>query len=327
MNIVLQNIEDKIIQHGYYISLSQDSLINNLFSRNDFLKYQSKKQNKNYIIFTLINKQSDEISIQLVTCYDLKEKGQIFFSPITGAFSDIYMPLKKIDVQVLTDFLQYIEVYIQIHFSAKKIIYKLPPELYNCEDNNCLLNAFHNRSWEIHNIDLNFHLELISLDEFRRGLSSGTRQRLNKISRGDVEFNKVNDEANRFLVYETIRLNRKAQGYPMTMSWDNLNDLYLSLSEAVSFFTLKYNESIVASAICLELSPENIYVFYWGENPEFRKLSPIVKLAEQLYSFYLQAGCRTLDIGISTENSKPNQGLIDFKKNIGCSLTKKITVE
>ncbi|HGC0593701.1 TPA: GNAT family N-acetyltransferase, partial [Escherichia coli] len=83
MNIVLQNIEDKIIQHGYYISLSQDSLINNLFSRNDFLKYQSKKQNKNYIIFTLINKQSDEISIQLVTCYDLKEKGQIFFSPIT----------------------------------------------------------------------------------------------------------------------------------------------------------------------------------------------------------------------------------------------------
>lgn len=319
-------IEKKIQEINFYISTAHQSLSQSLFSKHEFLEHQKKVQNKDYIVFSLCELESNKILSQLILSRNKGNAVYDFFAPITGAFSDFYLAKERIALNKIQLFLTYIEAYLQTEFKIKRISYKLPPECYNSNNNNYLLNAMFIEGWKVNNIDLNYHLDLINGNEFRKNLSSSKRRELNRISREDLFFARALETGEINAAYNIIKANRESQGYPMTMKWDDLYSLYLAMPEDIFFFNLKKDNSIIASAVCLKINNEQMYVFYWGENPEFRKLSPIVKLAEQLYLYFSEKGFKSLDIGISTDNSFPNQGLIDFKTNIGCQLTKKITM-
>ena len=67
-----------------------------------------------------------------------------------------------------------------------------------------------------------------------------------------------------------------------------------------------------------------LYVFYWGEHPSVRHRSPVLLLAEALYEYARELGAKVLDIGTATVDSVPNQGLMDFKRQIGCQASLKV---
>ncbi|HGY3366771.1 GNAT family N-acetyltransferase [Citrobacter freundii] len=325
----LEGIVDSLKALDCVVTTEQKSLSTTIFSKHTFLEYQKKAQNKHYIVFSLCDVKEKKILSQIVFSKKNISEGEDieFFSPITGAFSDFYLINERVALKKIDYFLSYIESYLAKNYNFKKLTYKFPPELYNEDNNNYLLNAMFNRGWKVNSIDLNYHLNIINEDYFRRKLSSSKRRELNRITREETSFTRVIEHNEIRSAYEVIKANRESQGYPMTMSWDGLYSLYLAMPDDVYFFSLKKDNLILASSVCLKINDEHLYVFYWGENPEFRKLSPIVKLAEQLYLLCIDEGFKTLDIGISTENSSVNQGLIDFKTNIGCELTKKISIE
>lgn len=323
----LEEVVDGLKVLDCVISTEAKSLSTTIFSKQTFLEHQNKAQNKHYIVFSLYDEKESKILSQMVFSKKNNSETVEFFSPITGAFSDFYLINERVALNKIDFFLNYIEIYLVKNYNLKKLTYKLPPELYNPDNNNYLLNVMFNRGWEINNIDLNYHLNIVSEDYFRKKLSGSKRRELNRITREETTFNKVIEHNEIRCAYEVIKANRESQGYPMTMSWEGLYSLYLAMPDDVYFFSLKKDNLILASSVCLKINNDHLYVFYWGENPEFRKLSPIVKLAEQLYLLCIDEGFKTLDIGISTENSSVNQGLIDFKTNIGCELTKKISIE
>lgn len=323
----IEGIVDSLKTLDCVVSTEEASISTTIFSKNIFLEHQKKAQNKHYIVFSLCDLKGNKILSQIVFSKRNISEDTEFFSPITGAFSDFYLINERVSLRKIDYFLGYIENYLVTNYNLNKLTYKLPPELYNADNNNYLLNAMFNRGWEVSNIDLNYHLNIINEDYFRRKLSSSKRRELNRITREETSFTRLTDENDIRNAYDIIKANRESQGYPMTMSWDGLYSLYLAMPDDVYFFTLKKGDLILASSVCLKINDDHLYVFYWGENPEFRQLSPIVKLAEQLYLLCVNEGFKTLDIGISTENSSANQGLIDFKTNIGCELTKKISIE
>lgn len=323
----LEGIVDSLKALNCVVSTEEKSLSTTIFSKHVFLEHQKKVQNKHSIVFSLCDAKENKILSQIVFSKKNSDEDFEFFAPITGAFSDFYLINERIALKKLDLFLGYIERYLAVNYALKKLTYKLPPELYNSDNNNYLLNTMFNKGWKVNNIDLNYHLNIISEDYFRKKLSSSKKRELNRITRENTTFTRVTEHDEIRSAYEVIKANRESQGYPMTMSWEALYSLYKAMPNDVYFFNLKSDNLIFASSICLKINEDHMYVFYWGENPEFRKLSPIVKLAEQLYLFCVKEAFKTLDIGISTENSSINQGLIDFKINIGCELTKKISIE
>ena len=60
-----------------------------------------------------------------------------------------------------------------------------------------------------------------------------------------------------------------------------------------------------------------MYILYWGEDPKYRKRSPVVMIADAAVQFCVKNEIRWLDAGISSFNGVVDKDLHDFKRRLG----------
>ena len=96
------------------------------------------------------------------------------------------------------------------------------------------------------------------------------------------------------------------------------------LPEAFVLFGCRDGEQLAAAALCLRLSTEVLYVFYWGDRPGYAAQSPVVAVADAIYGYCRSHAIRLLDVGTSTVDREPNIGLIQFKRGLGFSESLKV---
>ena len=313
----------KIFQDGKYtVVISLCTQNKTLFNRLDFLNHQRKVFNCEIVIFELrnINTEKTLASIDF-SCVTNESEWR---SPVTGAFSSL-SGLKSLSFSELEIFINAISDFL---FNVKKatiISWRTPPLYYHSLLNHKVHNVLFRSGWRTANSDLNFHIPISDYSTFRTNLAGSKRKELNKISRSETHFETVDSASEMLKVYDVIKANRQAQGYPMTMSFEELLSLKETIKSDLIFAALKRDNNILAAAIHMNIDLTTRYVFYWGEHPDFRHESPVVKLCEHLYIESSKDGYHYLDIGISTVSSVPNEGLINFKMGIGCQMSNKYT--
>ncbi|WP_039058582.1 hypothetical protein [Enterobacter sp. Bisph1] len=315
---------DKIKSNEKYaVNLVDDFAQNNLFTSDAFIKHQINVQKKNVLTFELTELSTGkQLAIQ---SFAREQNATNWSSPVTGAFGALQAN-EFISMAELSFFLETISEYILSLEGSDEISWRLPPQYYQSKVHTKVQNVLFRLKWDITDYDLNFHLPITTYEDFRDNLSSSKRRELNRITKTNPLFQKATTLDERKCVYDVIKLNRESQGFPMTMSWDAIDALYHAVDTKISFYLLTRDNIVLAGAICLTLDLETLYVFYWGEHPDYRKDSTIVKLAEGIYLSAAENGFKIMDIGTSTVHSEPNQGLINFKENIGCLVSQKITV-
>jgi len=79
----------------------------------------------------------------------------------------------------------------------------------------------------------------------------------------------------------------------------------------------KVGESIGA-AIVFHVADNIVRVIYWGDLPELSHMRTMNFLSFKIFEYYKNLGTEIIDVGISTVNSVPNNGLCEFKESIGC---------
>lgn len=306
----------------YEVSIADGEAAADLFSERTFVQYQSLVQKKTAINFVLMVLPSRKLLISQT--FSSSSTSAEWISPITGAFgamtSSEYVTMSEIEF-----FITSVSKFIFSSLGGEKISWRLPPLYYRNKVHTKLQNVLYRLGWNVEDYDLNFHLPIVDYESFRSNLSSSKRRELNRVTKTAAEFSVAATYDQRKAVYDIIKRNRDSQGYPMTMSWDSVLSLANAIDDKARFYMLERDGEILAGAICLVVDPETLYVFYWGENPEFRNDSVIVKLAEGIYLEALRSKFLILDIGTSTNVSIPNQGLISFKENIGCLVSQKLT--
>ena len=110
------------------------------------------------------------------------------------------------------------------------------------------------------------------------------------------------------------------------MNWEDLHKMINAFPNNFLSFGLFNLEEIIASAICIKISEEILYVFYWGDNEDYQDISPISYLSYKIASYCKSNNIRILDLGTSSYKSLPNFGLINFKKSIGASCCNKLRI-
>ena len=85
----------------------------------------------------------------------------------------------------------------------------------------------------------------------------------------------------------------------------------------IKLFGCQDDKKLIASAICVRISERILYVFYWGDLPGFSTSSPVVTLADAIYTYCQKNNISILDVGTSTLGTNPNYGLIQFKRGLG----------
>ena len=268
------------------------------------------------IIYMIFSDSKDKLAL----CAGIKNGVMEF--PFSSPFCIFEKTYKHITIEEVDSALELLESYAT-SIGIKEIFFRLPPNIYDERFISIVQNCLLRHEYGVKCCDLNFYLVVSDLETYKMKLFRNARKNLNTAMKYTFSFQRCESEEERKQAYEVIAINRERKGYPLRMSYDNV-DRTKELTQS-DFFLLKENNVCVASAIVFRVCEAYYQVIYWGDIAGYESKRPMNYLAYKVYEYYCSIGAKILDIGPSTENSMPNYGLCDFKESIGCDICTKYT--
>ena len=158
-------------------------------------------------------------------------------------------------------------------------------------------------------------------------LRSPARRALAHAAAAPYAFSDVTDDDEAWLTaYEILRDNRVAKGRPMSLPLDYTFRLRDAFPGAVRMDLVRHAGTPVAAALRYRVLPDVDVVQYWGDHGHTLARSPMNPLVLHVVETSHSTGARLLDLGISSEDAWPNEGLIRFKRSVGASAEVRLIV-
>ena len=237
-------------------------------------------------------------------------KDGILKSPFSAPFGGFHFRKENIYISEIDSFIQMLSDYAA-SLSLNRIEIITPPDIYHMTFNAKVVNSLIRHGYKSNLPDITNWIDL----EMFNGVFSqkNSREYYRQAQRNNLVFSMGHNERDKAGIYNLICENRSKFGRPVYMTLDNI----LSTGEIwpVEFFKVESEKNIVASAIFYRNHNDICYAVYWGDNDEGRPLRAMDFMLLNLFTFYREAGFRYMDLGISTENGIPNEGLLRFKES------------
>ena len=237
-------------------------------------------------------------------------KNGILKSPFSAPFGGFHFRKENIYSGEIDRFLQLLSDYAE-SLLLNRIEIITPPDIYHMTFNAKMVNSLVRQGYQPALPEITNWVDLTRFDGMFRQKNS--REYYRQAQRNNLVFSVAQNEREKEIIYDLICENRTKFGRPIYMTLDNI----LSTGEIwpVEFFKVESEKNIVASAIFYRNHNEICYAVYWGDNDEGRPLRAMDFLLLNLFVYYKEAGFRYMDLGISTENGIPNEGLLRFKES------------
>jgi hypothetical protein len=193
----------------------------------------------------------------------------------------------------------------------------LPPAAHDPDADALWQSALVRHGWSPRVPELNFALAVTAEDVERR-MNDGNRETVRRAERKELAVRALSpvEFADAF---EVIAQNRRRRGRPFTMTFEAFTQMHEAMPGRLLWHGVFHAGVMIAASIAMVLSPTVLYVSYWGERDGAERQSPVTLLAHALYAEAQARGIALLDIGIATEGGVPNAGLVQYKRNIGCT--------
>ena len=291
---------------------------NHLFNDPEYFNIHTKSPND---IYAQLVRQSDTKVFLTIAIYE--NDTDIFSSPKRGTFGGLSLNGKvrfaKVEkfISLLSDFLK--------SRGARSLRIRCAPASHDLALFSIMFNVLKRQGFILDSHEINFDL-VVDKRPFLECLDYGNVKRIRKSIRGKFICEKTDHE--RFdEVYEVIKDSRARLELNVSMSFSQLEKMLTLFPKKIHLFSVyrdSTRSSMVAAAVCMALTDSIMYVFYWGDRADVRTYSPIALLASKIYEFCQENRFILLDVGISTIDSEPNYGLMEFKHNLGFSESLKV---
>jgi len=291
---------------------------NNFFDSVDFINYHSKRKGLGIISVGVYDAESES----QITHISLTGSDGVWRTPVTGAYGGIKNDA-KISTKAIEFLIKNLPDFLQSITDVTSISIKLPPGDFL--NQSTLISSLLSKSgWTIQSIDINYHLSISSVEYFMKNLNKSKRKLLRRLEKDNFQFRSFG-VSNISEIYNVIKKNRCSQKIPMTMSQPAIISLIEKFPNDILLFGVLQSEVLVASSICIRINSNCLYVFYWGELPEYRKASPVSLLAKGLVSHCIKSDFAYLDLGTCSTNENVNLGLAQLKSSLGGTISPKFT--
>ena len=239
-------------------------------------------------------------------------------SPFSAPFGGFEAISEDLRLQQIDAALQALTIWAKAkNFTGIKIV--APSFFYNSNFLNKVFNCLYRDNFENANIELNYQFPTNKFDKnYETTIWYNARKNLNRALKADLTFEKLKTE-NGQLAYNVIAQNRKERGFPLRMTWEQVAETMLVIN--VDFFLVKKEEEHIGAAILFKVAEGIVQVVYWGDLPQYSESKTMNFLSYHVFKYYKEFGISIIDIGPSTEDSIPNNGLCEFKESIGCDIS------
>lgn len=301
-------------------------------------EYKKRLMNVSYgymkLEFCEYNREKVEDVIYLLFLDEKKERfvaalgksDNMLLLPFSAPFSVIGEISKNTELSHYREALYALKEYTESnHISKLRITF--PPFFYQEKQISYWINAALMVGGRIKTTDLNYAIDLkkAKMRGYFVMLKHNAKKNLHASIEMGNEFYVCETEDDIRTSYEVIKKNREFKGYPLRMTYEQVRWTKDLLDGQC--FLVKNKEKILAAAVVFVPMTKIAQVIYWGDMPGMTEYRAVNFLASSLVDYYLERDFDVLDIGPSTENGVPNEGLCRFKDSIGCEVSLKITVE
>ncbi len=268
--------------------------------------------------FIELNKGKTQKIVRLVENGDRPELGLIaglnngtLQSPFSAPFGGFHFRKEIVYISEVDNYIASLKEYI-ISQGIQGIEITLPPDIYHATFNaktvNSLIrNGFQQALPEITN--------WVNLHQFHGKFTQrNSREYYRQAIRNELSFSLASDQADKKEIYDLIYQNRAKFGRPIFMTLKDILDTG-NLWPADFFKVTGDDGTILASAIFYRSHPDIVHAVFWGDNEIGRPLRAMDYLVFNLWSYYKELGFKHIDLGISTEDGIPNEGLLRFKES------------
>ncbi|MDZ7993363.1 MAG: hypothetical protein RM022_030305 [Nostoc sp. EfeVER01] len=306
------SIDDKYeIKVNYFI----ESEVNHIFNTYDFFNIHKTER---AFYFQLCKKESE---IVLGTIHFTEVASDVFKSPAKGTFGGFVIQ-GNIDFSIYEQFIRTVDDYLWC-IGATKIEVLMQPMCHNPSLFSLTYNILIRLGYSVDNHELNYNLVVDNIC-FSAKINHGNRKRLNKCLREGLIAKEL-DYSVYEQAYSVILENRIRRGFMFSMNYEQILQMVNMFPEKIKLFGVFKKETIVCSSICVVINPLILYVYAWGDIDNMQNYSPITLLANYIYEYAQKKAFQLLDLGTSTILGEPNVGLMQFKKNLGCQESLKLS--
>ena len=292
-----------------------------IFNRRDFFQLHCDLATETDIYLVLRERKK---GVVLGTFWCSGDGAGGFRSPKRGSFGGVEA-LQPLSFQALEGFVDTIMVKVRER-GGKALEMLLPPMAYTPSATSLLVNVLFGRGFSLSGHELNYSMPVDRGVPFRSLVDAKNRNKMNKCMKSGFTCQTLETIEDYAAAYRVIEQNRAKKNIPLTMPWGALREMHESIPGAVCCFGCYSEGLMVASSICIRVSSDVLYVFYWGEIEGFESFSPVSFLAAHIYDYCVEFDYSCLDAGTATLNGVPNIGLASYKKKLGFEESLKMTV-
>lgn len=240
-----------------------------------------------------------------------------------GSFGAFHAPFAPLPIALAARLVSATEDELRAR-QVRRLHVTLPPAVHEPEAHAEWMNVYLRLGYTPAPPDLNYHVTVTAapLDE---RMNSGNRALVRTAERKGLHARALHPHE-RADAYAVNVQNRARRGRRMTMSLEALLEMERAIPGSLLWFGVFRGSAMIAAAVCVRLSPQALYVFYLGEADGAEKQSPVTLLVAHVYQWCADHGVTLLDLGIATEGGVPNEGLMAYKRNLGCDISPRYTL-
>lgn len=284
------------------------------FYRMEFLQFRQKE----YKSFFLVNEKENSVDAEVHFSIEGDKAQSLSFA----SFGSVQMK-PSMEEGCLENFILNVEDML-LDEGISRLFIKHYPFEYSKEESKKLIRVFRQLNYLNAYTDKSYHIDL-SLS-FESELLQSEKNRLRKAEKNKVQCG-IWPDPDLDRVYHILKVCRQAKGYPMSLSLSDFKSMFQIFPDVYTVFKAEIGGNIIAVAVTVHINSEILYNFYLGDDPIFRIYSPVVPLVAEMVSYAGKNNYRVFDLGISTDTGIVNEGLTQFKINLGGKVSDKPVFE
>lgn len=202
---------------------------------------------------------------------------------------------------------------------ARAILIKARPSYYG-ENETTAVFALLGLGATVRGCELSLGLETSrwrTVEDYEIGLKSSARRILRRALGAGLPFVAATDAGDWAGCWEVLAATRRRRGAQMRISLDYAMRLRNSFGERIAMYRLGDADDPAGAALVYRVMPDQDYVVAWGDDISHRREGVMNVMAYLLVRQAIAQDVRLIDLGISSVGGAPDDGLIQFKRNIG----------